>query len=234
MIAMIELDGEPLPAGHMDLVEAFDELRKRKRGERPWWEQEVPNDEAEQAAWTVRINSEWDEDVADLTQAFVAGDLVALVYSPRLRGPAQITRSEWANCTHPDELFLARVITGFMNSSMKKYIGHTPYISAISYSNWLKSKYSGQPIPMQPVRQSSSISKPRYYWQDFDNEAFDILGERGIPNSRLEPAWTQAALERLMIDWCESNWGSAPSESLIRKHVRDVINRFKLQPGSPA
>jgi hypothetical protein len=136
---MTDFDGDPLPAGHMDLVEPFDELRKKKRGESPWWEQEVP-----------------------------------------------------------------------------------------------KSKYLSQAMPKQPIRQSSSLAKPRYHWQDFDNEAFSVLEERGIPNSRVEPTWTQAALERLMIDWCESNWGVAPSESQIRKHVGDVISRFKLQRGSPA
>jgi hypothetical protein len=204
-------------------------LRTIKRGESPWWEQDVPNDEAEQAASRVRFDSEWDEDVAELTQAFKAGDLIALVHTPRLRGPAQITRSEWANCTHPDELFLSRVITGFMNDSMKKYVGHTPYVSTVSYTSWLQSKYPLRPMPKQAVRKASSIGKPRYCWDDFEKKAFDVLEQRGIPDSRLEPTWTQAALERVMLDWCESNWGNAPSESLVRKHVGHVIRRFKLQ-----
>jgi hypothetical protein len=231
---MIEFDGDPLPAGHIDLVEAFDELRNRKHGESPWWEQQLPKDEVEQAAWTVRFNSEWDEDVAELSQAFKAGDLVALVHSPRLKGSAQITRSEWENCAHPDELFLTRTVTGFMNSSMKRYIGHTAYTSANSYFGWLERKYPSRPKAKQQVRRPSSGSKPRYDWQAFDRQALSILDERGVPDVRVDPTWTLAALEGLMMEWCIKHWGISPADSTIRKNATRVIKLFERQRSSPA
>jgi hypothetical protein len=78
--------------------------------------------------------------------------------------------------------------------------------------------------PSSAARRGARV---RYDWPAFDAEAWQILEYRGGFSPAHEVGWNQAALERLMADWCTREWRHVPSESTIRNRVSQVYNRFR-------
>lgn len=74
--------------------------------------------------------------------------------------------------------------------------------------------------------------RPTYEWDEFEAKVEELL----IENGTLQP-WAgedipnQAALERKMLEWTETEWqpvyGKVPSESQVREHVVIVLGRRK-------
>jgi hypothetical protein len=93
--------------------------------------------------------------------------------------------------------------------------------------SWFETRYAIETAPSKGKRGR----KPQYDWCSFHAEAIRILEDEGRIDIDVDPNFTQAAIERQMITWCETNpkWGKAPVESEIRKHVKLAMKTFTEQ-----
>ena len=74
---------------------------------------------------------------------------------------------------------------------------------------------------------TSGAGRPtKYDWVSFEAEVIRILNEEGDINPKLDPKWTQAALEEKMAEWCSDQWNKEPSESMIRQRVKQMRSNF--------
>ncbi len=69
--------------------------------------------------------------------------------------------------------------------------------------------------------------KPGFDWGAFDAAASEKLAYEGGVAPVGDGGFSQADLERYMIDWCsKKKWERVPSESTVREHVRKAIASF--------
>jgi hypothetical protein len=73
---------------------------------------------------------------------------------------------------------------------------------------------------------SNNRRRRRYDWDSIEGEAERQLDERGDFNPAVDPTWNQAALEKVMTNWCENRWDTSPVESVIRSHLKEVRARW--------
>jgi len=78
-------------------------------------------------------------------------------------------------------------------------------------------------------RVSEANHKPRYDWDSFKDEVWRLLEEEGTPDPKVDPDWTQAEIERRMLDWCSSTWGREPVVASIRSRLKTVMEAFIRQ-----
>jgi hypothetical protein len=69
----------------------------------------------------------------------------------------------------------------------------------------------------QRTARAASPRKTKYDWPAFKAEAARRLDDEGDYHEN----WSQADLEREMIEWCghEARWEKTPVESEIRRHI---------------
>jgi hypothetical protein len=78
-----------------------------------------------------------------------------------------------------------------------------------------------QSLPSEPPRKLGR--KPKIDQAAFERECHRLITENGMPNPQFDPAWTQADLERHMMEWT----GEVYSESRVRGLVRNALVTWK-------
>lgn len=69
-----------------------------------------------------------------------------------------------------------------------------------------------------PVPTSTRKGRPaKYQWEEFFGHVAVIADLDGLPD-------TKAELERTMADWCLDQWGTIPSESVIRAKLTPIFD----------
>lgn len=77
----------------------------------------------------------------------------------------------------------------------------------------------------EPTGQSSGRKrKTTYDWESFYVEIAVLADLDALPQ-------TQAGLERQMADWCRDNWGTEPSESMLRSKISPIYNHPRKSQG---
>jgi len=82
---------------------------------------------------------------------------------------------------------------------------------------WMK-QYKKLAKPSTGQQSEKRGRKPRYDWTAFLYEIIEIAAKGELPEK-------QAELEERMMEWCQKKWGTEPSVSIIREHVKKLYPR---------
>jgi hypothetical protein len=142
--------------------------------------------------------------------ALIGGELIAYYvgkYEFRLTATRhRITRTEWSDVRHPDNLFMSRRIDGQLNPSLSGCHGQIPFVNEREFDAWMRQQ--ARPDHSLPEIQDQRSSGRRERTTPLDvksKENWNTHGSRhmAMPLERSTPTGTVPKSRSIFTNWAD-------------------------------